>query len=100
MSEAGQGLCACLRLPAGLIPATSQAHGKVPQSCPLPYSSSSASDFIWLLENVDYVTAHFQAPAQLQGLSAVWVLPEKTQQLSSCISSCGSTGTPGKTFWL
>lgn len=57
-------------------------------------SSSSASDFIWLLETVDYVTTRFQAPAFFKGLSEVQVLPEKTQQLGSCICSYLAAQTP------
>lgn len=60
----------------------------------LSCSCSSASDFIWIPENADYVTARFQAPALLAGLSEVWVLPEKTQQLGSCICSYSAAQTP------
>lgn len=110
-SETGQNLSACLGLSAPLTPAppkpsggTGEA-GEILQSSPKPpaarhtppalyYSSSSASDFIWLLENVDYVTAHFQAPALLKGLSDTRVLPQKTQQLSSWIRGCSAAQAP------
>lgn len=110
-SETGQNPNACLGLSAPLTPAppkpsggTGEA-GEILQSSPKPpaarhtppalyYSSSSASDFIWLLENVDYVTAHFQAPALLKGLSDTRVLPEKTQQLSSWIRGCSAAQAP------
>ena len=73
---------------------------RAPQSPPashhillaLSCSSSSASDFIWLFENSDYVTTCFRA--LLKGLFEVWVLPEKTQQLGSCICSYSAAQTP------
>lgn len=62
-------------------------------ACP-SCSSSSASDFIWLPENGDYVTPRFRAPALFKGLPEVRALPEKTRQLGSWICSYPSAQTP------
>lgn len=60
----------------------------------LSCSSSSASDFIWLPENVDYAPTRFQAPTLWKGLSEVGVWPKKNQQLGSCICSYSAAQTP------